>query len=215
MTTTIEPSAMVLHELRAPLGLMVSAARAAAEECGDGTAARRHVEVIERTALRLLASAQQVLYAAIAERQPEGEPFEPFTVARDWLADSMSLGQRVQASVDGEARWLAGRGNAGQFVALLQSMLSNALDHGSRAEPIEVHLEAMDTHVSVALTNSIGERRHKGLGVGSNVCERLADSLGAKVCTKSIDGWFTSCITLRPLTAAASGGSGTNRVVRG
>jgi signal transduction histidine kinase len=191
---------MVLHELRAPLGLMVSAARAAAEECGDGTSARRHVEVIERTALRLLASAQQVLYAAIAERHQNDEPFDPFAVARDWLSDSVSLGQRIHAVVDGEAGWFAQRGNAGQFVALLQSILSNALDHGTKTEPIEIHLEARSSHLSVSVTNCVGTQRHRGLGFGADVCQRLGDALDAEIRAKSVAGWYTSRVTLRPLS---------------
>jgi signal transduction histidine kinase len=159
---------------------MVSAARAAAEECGHGTTARHHVEVLERTALRLLASAQQVLYAAIAEERGSDEPFDPHAVARAWIEDSAHLGQRITASFSGDAAWLSHRGNAGQFVALLQSMLSNALDHGARDEPIEVGLESTSASLSVTISNAHGARAHRGLGVGGDVCRRLAGLLGAR-----------------------------------
>jgi signal transduction histidine kinase len=174
---------------------MVSAARAAAEECGHGTTARHHVEVIERTALRLLASAQQVLYAAIAE-EPGDEPFDPHAVARAWIEDSTHFGQRITASFSGDAGWLSRRGNSGQFVALLQSMLSNALDHGARDEPIEVHLESTARALSVAISNAPGAGSHRGLGVGSNVCARLASLLGADFAAHQAGNRFVARVVL-------------------
>jgi signal transduction histidine kinase len=175
---------------------MVSAARAAAEECGHGTSARHHVEVIERTALRLLASAQEVLYAAIAEDRGGDEPFDPHAVARAWIEDSTQLGQRITASFSGDAGWLWRRGNAGQFVALLQSMLSNALDHGARHQPIEVHLESTAGAVSVTISNASGAGGHRGLGVGSDVCARLASLLDADIAAYELGSHFIARVVL-------------------
>ena len=148
-----DPVTMALHELRSPLGLVATAARAAAADCDDEYI-RRRCEVILRTAERMLRTAVQVLSLAGSLDEDPEELFDPVTVTGRVVADLAELGIPAAFSTTRSAgAWLV-RGRPAQLESMITSVISNAVDHGAAAGNITVTLSAVDSHVEITLENS-------------------------------------------------------------
>ena len=175
----LEPMTLVYHELRSPLGLVATAARAAAEECDDEDL-RKRCEVIVSAADRMLRTAQQLFDLARGSEPPALAPFSPSDAVLAIAADHTALGREVDTVVTASARRTWTLGVREQFEALVQSLVSNALDHGDPLAPPLLQV-AMDGDVVVLeVRNRVaGAPRHDGLGLGSYVVRGLAHRLGA------------------------------------
>jgi signal transduction histidine kinase len=174
-----DPVTLVYHELRAPLGLLVTAARDAAEQSRDDDT-RARCQTVVRTAERVLSTASQVLALAQAYRlEPSERICSPDAMITQFVHDVAGLG--LQASLTRlcqcEDHVVHGNGDALQLV--IQSLMTNAGDHSAEGGHIEVTIgcEGRDCQVSIA-NAADALRRHKGLGLGLYVCQQVAESQG-------------------------------------
>ena len=179
MNRVHDPITLTYHELRAPLGLIVTAARAAADECSD-VAVRGRCEVIVRTAERMLRDAQE-LFRVFRAGATEPETFLPDRLILAVFADLRELGVPVDIAWPDafEARAM---GQPSVLEALVHCLASNACDHLAEGGRIQVSLAAEHRALILRLSNPrdlIG--RHKGIGAGRLIEQRLADELGARV----------------------------------
>ena len=166
----------------------MTAARAAAEECQADASVLYQVRSLERAALRLLMSAEQVLAVALAERDQSSDPFDATTTARRAIDDSIALGLPIQLRVAGEGdTWMSTIGNAAQLDALIQSVLNNAVQHGDSGAPIDVTFTSSTGRLHIEIRNRIGQRTRRGLGLGSEIAAQLASRLGVAL-DRVIDG---------------------------
>lgn len=179
--TSLDPVALVYHELRAPLGLVATAAYSALEEA-DNAAVRDRCEAIARSAERMLRTAAQVLAIAAADQEPpEASDFLPVDVVDAIAADLDAFDVRVELRSTPAARCTAVRGDRGRFEALVQSVLMNAIDHSDPGATIAIAAQANDDTVALTVTNPLPSRtRHRGLTMGSYICGQLAGHLGAQ-----------------------------------
>lgn len=182
MTTSLDPIAFAYHELRAPLGLLATAAQFAADECeqeGDDDRSRRW-ETVVRTAERILRTADQVLHLNSLAATEESSPYSPTDILLALVEDVRALNVPVTCEVTPAARRAWATGVPARFEALLQSLLNNAIDHGEQGEEIRISAHETDGSLRIEVTNTIARvRRHKGLGLGTVVSNTLATQLGA------------------------------------
>ena len=199
-----DPVTMALHELRSPLGLVATAARAAAADCDDEYI-RRRCEVILRTAERMLRTAVQVLSLAGSLDEDPEEPFDPVTVTGRVVADLAELGiPAAFLTSEGLGAWLV-RGRPAQLESMITSVISNAVDHGAAAGNITVTLSAVDSHVEITLENAkCAQSSHAGLGLGTYIVGELAKLLAASVEYWESDDRFWTTIRLRCSAAAVT-----------
>ncbi|GAB4336488.1 MAG: hypothetical protein Kow0010_24360 [Dehalococcoidia bacterium] len=195
--TALDPLTLVYHELRAPLGLVATAAYSAIEEAGN-EAVRERCEAIARSAERMLRTASQVLaVAAAAESRDEPGDFVPAEVITALTADLDALDVGVEVRTTPAADGTAVHGSRDRFEALVQSILMNAVDHSDPGATVSVAVEANDDTVAVTVANPLPScRRHRGLSLGSYLCERLAEGLGARYRAGAEDDRFVASIEL-------------------
>lgn len=178
---TVDLLALAYHELRSPLGLVATAARSAAAEANDADLQQR-CEVIVRAAERLLRTASEVLTLTEAPREAERCVFRPGEVISAFVDDLQRLSVPVVFSTTAEGANASVRGVRAQFEALLQSIVSNALDHGASGTPISFCVSLSGGQVVIGVRNAVGsEKRHDGQGLGRYVCEQLTKQLGASL----------------------------------
>jgi len=179
----IDPLTLAYHELRSPLGLVATAARSVAEESRDD-ALRARCEVIVRTVDRMLRTVQQVFGAAQAGSTDAPAWFAPLDVVSRLVHYLQGFDVGIDLSADGQA--LAARvfGVRGLFEALVQSLVSNAVDHSEAGACVTVRLAGDENTLTFTVVNTAAtRRRHKGLGVGLYICDRLAEQLGGTLST--------------------------------
>lgn len=185
-----EIATLVYHELRAPLGLVVTAARAASGE-DDPEELRRQCAIIQRTAERMLRTAAAVIESARATRSPEPAWFLPQAQLDSAVQDAAVSGMPVSLACDAGAANLEAYGSPAQFEALFHSLLANAMDHGDPAAGIAVATGIEDGRFIFAVRNAVAAHpRHRGLGVGTALCQQLAAALGGELCAEQRDGDF-------------------------
>lgn len=179
-TPAVDPLALVYHELRSPLGLMVTAARSAADEASD-VEVRRRCETIVRAAERMLRTASQVFEVSRAQKAVGRREYSPFALVDDLVTDMAGLDARLRLLVNEGADKVTVFGVAEQFEALVHCLLSNAIDHCERGSTILVGVSLRDGGLEVTITNRVGGDRHRGLGLGNYLAEQLASALGATI----------------------------------
>jgi len=169
--------AFVAHELRAPLGLVVTAARTA-NDVGEPEFLRRQLRVIERSAERLL-RISSVLLAAAAPAC--GDRFSLGRTLESTIADLRELGLNLELRGPLPPELLL-PGAPEHFEALVSSLVMNAADHGDEQTPIVVSVDAESGRAVLRIENEIAdEERHKGRGLGSLIARQLAAHLGAEL----------------------------------
>ena len=193
-----DPVTMVYHELRSPLGLMVTAARSAAYESSDEYV-RARCESIVRAAERMLRTATRIIDIASASQSAEETDFSPRDVVEEVVEDYRQLGVVVVLDTSGGASLTHGARQ--HLEALMCSLLGNAMDHGDPAMPILVCVETERDQCTVTIRNAIGsERSHSGLGLGSHIGQQLARQLGASLSTSISSTEYAATIELPLLT---------------
>jgi signal transduction histidine kinase len=187
---------MVYHELRNPLGLVATAARAVAEECTDDDV-RRRCEVIERAAERMLRVAQQVLDIAQMSLPRPGVTYIPSALIAKTAGDLEQLGMPLVLEVAEDAKSVQANGCPEQLEALIQSLLMNARDHSMAGTTVEILVDATEMGLSVSVSNVIGSaRQHQGLGLGTIICAELAGALGTTLTTSIDSGRYSVAFCL-------------------
>jgi signal transduction histidine kinase len=185
-TAIASPATLVYHELRSPLALVATMAQSAAADCEDEVLRSRCLSIV-RAAERMLRTAGHLIQAAT----PEGTDaatgnFDPVRLLHAVAHDYRSLGVpvHVYACIEGD---VALDGVPENFETLICSLIGNATDHGDPTRPIVVGVRRDQGTLEVTIANSIGNRRHAGLGLGSYIAEHLAGQLGGEL-TVSRDG---------------------------
>ncbi len=199
----LDPVALMYHELRAPLGLMATAARSMADDAPDEEM-RQRCEVIVRTAERMLRTAATVVDLDGGRDDAMGG-FRPVPVIEELAASLAGLGAPLDLRVETADAFVAA-GEAPRFEALLHSIVSNAMDHGDPDASIVVTVRASEAELTVDVANVIAlVDTHRGRGFGTVIANALARGLGARLESSQTDDWHVSRITLpRLLRRAAS-----------
>ena len=178
---TIDPATMVLHELRAPLGLMATAARSAADECQTEDL-RQRCQMIVRAAEGMLRTANQLFQLNRAASAETLEPFRPFDVAVQLVDTLRGFDVRVVLLGDAASMCAQTLGVPERFEALLHSLLTNAMDHSDLGVPVTVELRTFEGALRIEIRNRPAlVARHKGLGLGLAIADALAERAGTKV----------------------------------
>ncbi len=178
---SLDPPVLAYHELRSPLGLIATAARAAAESATDELT-RDRCETIVRVADRLLRIAAQVL---ALNRPVEGEaeaPYRPADVLEDLVTSLRAAGVRIWLLCDGDSVGTSLEGVRDRFEALAGSIAGNALDHSEPGTAIEIRTFADGNAFTVAILNVRAETpRHDGLGLGSTLADAFARRMNGEI----------------------------------
>lgn len=184
---TADPVAQAYHELRSPLGLMVTAAHALALEVED-EAVQIRCDAIIRAAERMLRTASQMLAPAAPGTSGSSQPFQPWNVVRELAEDFKELGLPLEFSSTALAADTQIEGSAAEFEALVSSLLMNARDHHEPGTPIRLTCAANDDAFTVEISNETASlASHEGLSLGTSICANLAERLGAVLESESDD----------------------------
>jgi signal transduction histidine kinase len=195
-SATIDPVSLVYHELRAPLGLVATAARAAAEDAGDEDL-RLRCEMIVRAAERMLRTANEVFQLNRAADSSTRTPFSPWGVTRDIAETLAAFDVCVRAAADKASRALVVEGVPDRFEALVHSLITNAVDHAPPGSPVDVELRLVDSELELVVSNPVASvRRHRGLGLGTVVAEGLASRLGGSLEVAATGELFAAMLRL-------------------
>jgi signal transduction histidine kinase len=192
---TKDPLVLALHELQSPLGLIATAARAAAEDCADDEV-RRRCEVILRAAERTLRSAQEILTLT---RTEQGEPteFDPWAMVRSVVTDIQEIGIGARLRItDSDVRPRA-YAVAAHYESLIASCLSNALDHSHQGSVIDVEANTGLGWFAVRISNRTSQvRRHCGFGLGTYIADALARKLPAEIARAASGDRYTVSVRI-------------------
>ena len=193
---TDDPVTMVLHELRAPLGLMATAARCAAEECTDDFL-RGRCEAIVGAAERLLRTAHTVFALTQAASFVQRSTFAPAASVRGIVGDLQGLGLSARLAVEGAADEFAFEASQDQFETLVTSLLSNAQDHAEPGTSLDICIGPRADGLAIEISNTLAKRsRHSGLGLGSHIADQLAVLLPVTLHRRTDAGRFSVEIVL-------------------
>lgn len=193
-----DPMALVYHELRAPLGLVATAARSVAEDLPDEEL-RSRCEMIVRAAERMLRTAEAVTRATagVPDAAHEGAgSFVPHDVVRDLVETLRGLDVPVELSLDSSAPVVV-PGSQDRFEALIHSLVNNAIDHGCRDSAVRVAVEGGVRSVTVEVRNEMSEDdTHRGGGIGMIIATALARGLDANLTTETAGADYVARVTL-------------------
>lgn len=196
-----DPITLAYHELRAPLGLIVMQARQAAEEA-DELSVRVRCEAIARGAERMLRTASAVFAVEQAVDQGVERSFAPVELASSLIADLQQLGVPLVFTSSPAAAGSTAHTVPERFEALVQSLITNGMDHGVEGEPVQIDIDVRDGALLVLVSNRHdGSCRHRGLGTGRHLAGRLAELLQGSLDTMESDGCYVARLRL-PFTAA-------------
>lgn len=174
---------MVYHELRAPLGLMASAARSASCDSEDQWV-RSQCDVIGRTAERMLRIVSGIIEASRDTMGESDSVYLPLEIVQRIVGDLQSIGVKVEFDIAGDTPTIVAGGSASRFEALVNSLLMNTLDHGQPGAPVTVRFCSDDARFTLQVENEVSDRKsHRGLGIGTTVCQRLSGQLGLQLRT--------------------------------
>jgi signal transduction histidine kinase len=194
---------MVYHELRSPLGLVVTAARSLAEESTDAYAKSR-CEAIVRAAERMLRTANEVFALARSAEGSRPARVPLVELISSIVDDYVALGAPVMLENGGLSVSQSVFVAPEQLEALVCSLLTNACDHGAPDAPVVVRLNVFEDQCAVVVRNRLSaEKKHRGLGLGTYVCQQLAENMGASLDVSAADGHYIAFLNV-PLEPAAT-----------
>ena len=179
---------MAVHEIRGPLGLVVMAARAAAEESAD-PAVRERCQAISDIADRMLRVTSQIVFLSSRGTDGSRECYDPSTLVAKVGQDLRHTGGALELQILQECNSFDAPGDGTQFEGLLQSLIVNAFDHGEPGKPVCLAAWQEGETFHVRVTNRLAaSNRHRGLGLGQVIARLLADALGCSlVCERTGD----------------------------
>lgn len=185
----VSPQALAYHEMRAPIGLLATAAWLAAEDCADPVT-RERIKAIAEGAERILGVVREFL--APEEPADKTDEFSPHNVVRELAGPLREIGWRV--SLCDEPQGVA-RGSAESYRALLQSVFNNCLDHASQRSGVSIDVTVDSGQARVEVANGrCEEKRHAGLGFGRYIVAQLAERCGARVNYSVSGDRYVTCI---------------------
>lgn len=185
---------LAYHELRAPLALVATLAKSAAADCSDATLVGRCLS-IARTAERMLDTANTLLAFAGTVHEAPREAFAPSEVVTDVVRDYQAIGVNIllhedvtaQAEVFGVGAYLE---------AVVASLIGNAVSHGDRGSPIAIDMQCSGGLFEVRLTNALGAGRHRGLGLGTYIADRLVRELSGTLSCRTSEESYTAVLRI-------------------
>jgi PAS domain S-box-containing protein len=217
---------IVSHDIRDPLGTILFAARRLQDVADAGSAARKHLEMVERGVHRIQHIVGDLLDLA-REREGEGIPIDPKpvdlrAVCRQ-IIDELEAKARdrqitFECDVDGAGEW-----DEHRIVQALSNLVSNAVQHGTPGIPVHIRMTGNEAQVTVEVQNggsipsnllprlfepfrSGGHyaRRGGGLGLGLFIARAIARAHGGGIEVETFDGATTFRVVLPRYTAGAA-----------
>jgi signal transduction histidine kinase len=176
----LNPVTLVYHEVRAPIGLLTTAARALADDCEDESM-RRRCEIVVRAAERVMRISNQVLDLAASTRRANDGPCIPADTVTSVVSGLSDLGVPVTHHPGPGVRGTESSAPAAQLEAVLHSLIMNALDHGAPGCPIQVSTDVVGDALSIEVSNPIGPSGHRGLGLGMYLCQEVVKTFGGEL----------------------------------
>lgn len=193
----IDPLTYVIHEIKAPLGLVSMAAQAAADATEDESV-HEQCEAIVRVAGRMLRLTSSLPALASGSGGTSQEPFYPTRIARSVFSDLAKMGTPVVQDAERCYDELEALGSASHFEALVQSVLMNAIDHADLDMPITIRLKREGNQFRLSIGNRTSQTmRHRGLGLGTIIADRLATAAGCEITRISTPCSYVVELTLR------------------
>lgn len=198
----LDPMALVYHELRAPLGLVATAARSVAEDATDDDM-RSRCEIIVRAAERMLRTAEAVTRATAmpSTDDSDGETFVPHDVVRELVETLRGLDVPVDLTMNTYGAPVV-PGSGARFEALIHSLVSNAIDHGGAESDVHLAISGGPGSLVIEVRNAVTDcDAHRGSGLGAIVTNALARGLGATLSAGTTDNEYIARVVL-PLRRA-------------
>lgn len=192
------------HDLRNPLGGILSGAALLEKRPGEPEDTRRKARIIQRAAARMESLIQQVLDFALA-RVKGGIPVE--LVEADLAATARrvvseldpAVAGRIQVEVLGDS---AGSWDPDRMLQVVSNLVSNALEHGAPETPIQIRLDGRQRDsVSLEVKNGGAipratldaifspfkprERNTRGIGLGLYIVDQIVRAHAGEVTVRS------------------------------
>jgi PAS domain S-box-containing protein len=218
--------AIVSHDIRDPLGTILLAARRLQDLSDDGSSAKKHADMVERSAHRIQHMVADLLDLA-REREGEGIPIEPKSsdlrsVCRQIVDDLEPKAPDrhiiFECEIDGAGEW-----DEHRILQALSNLASNALEHGTPGTPVHIRVTGNEGQVFVDVRNDgiipkevlprlflpfrpSGHyaRRGGGLGLGLFIARAIARAHGGDLAVESCAGATTFRLALPRYTSRAT-----------
>jgi PAS domain S-box-containing protein len=210
-----EVVAIVSHDLRNPLGVILLKTDALAKEVKGMPAAERHVESIERAADRMESLIQTLLDAARIERgrlELVRRPLEPGALLREVgdLLEGLATEKSLRLVVEVADALPLVHADRDRVLQVLENLAGNAIKFtppGGHVElrvepgPAEARFEVCDNGPGIAPADLArlwdryyqGERkRRKGLGLGLYIARGIVEAHGGRIWVESQEGKGTT-----------------------
>lgn len=190
------------HDLRNPLGSIVSSADLLEHNPEDVESTRKLAGMIHRASRRMERLIQQVLDFALA-RVKGGIPVTIGDADLALIVSHVVLETSTDPSLEGRIRMKSvgdarGRWDADRLMQLVSNLISNAVEHGDPAGPIIVRVDGTDSESVVLEVRNGGvipteklaeifsafkprENHSRGLGLGLYIVEQIAKSHRAEI----------------------------------
>jgi PAS domain S-box-containing protein len=148
--------AIVSHDIRDPLGTILFAARRLRDIPEPTGQTRRHADIVERGAHRILHIVGDLLDLA-REREGAGIPIDPKptdlrAVCRQIIDELEAIARdrdiTFDCDADGTGAW-----DEHRLVQAISNIASNAVRHGTPGSPVRLRLTGNDEHVAVEVHN--------------------------------------------------------------
>ena len=219
--------AIVSHDIRDPLGTILFAARRLQDTAEPTGQAKKHADIVERGARRILHIVGDLLDLS-REREGAGipiarRPTDLRMVCRQIIDELEALARDRQITFDCDIGVdAAGAWDEHRIVQAISNLASNAVKHGAPGSPVRVRLMGDEARVAVEVHNSgtipseilprifepFRSGRHyasrgDGLGLGLFIAKAIARAHGGGLEVDSADGATTFRLVLPRHTPSA------------
>ncbi len=227
--------ATVSHELRNPLGPILTWTQLLRSGSLDPAASRRAFEIIERsvtTQAQLIDDLIDVSRVVAGKFRLDVRPIDLVSVIRAAVETQITASDakqiRLQLVLDERAGWVSG--DSERLQQVMWNLIANAIKFTPKGGRVQVVLQRAESHVEVVVSDSgIGidaeflphvfetfrqgtagtTRRHGGLGLGLSIVRHIVESHGGEITAYSDGPGMGSKFTLKlPLLATTGDGGG-------